>query len=168
MGLASCGTGTTTTSSSSSATLTSVPTGAVIHPGASATKCLTASSNANNAAVEIEDCDGSAGTFFSAGFGEFPILTSVAHTPQGQSWTLVSGTLQTFGNKCLDVTSGSTTNGNKMQIYTCSSGNANQLFTTSDSTITWSGKGECLDLTGGSLTDGNVVRCFFFAFLFFL
>jgi hypothetical protein len=52
------------TSTSSSSSMTAGPTGAAIHPGASATKCLTALSNANNAAVEIVDCDGSAGWFY--------------------------------------------------------------------------------------------------------
>ena len=81
----------------------------------------------------------------------------------GQTWTYVGGTLQVYGNKCLDVTSGLTTNGNKMQIYTCSAGNANQQFTiTADNRITWTGKGECLDLTGGAATSGTVVRAFMF------
>jgi hypothetical protein len=49
-----------------------------------------------------------------------------------------------------------------MQIYTCSSGNANQQFATTGSTIAWTGKGECLDLTNGNLSNGNVVRHYFF------
>lgn len=112
------------------------PTGQPIHPGASGAKCLAATSNANSAPVKVQDCDGSA----------------------SQSWTRVGSTLKLYGNKCLDVTGGSTANGNKMQIYTCSTGNPNQQFTIQGTKISWSGKNECLDLTGGSLTNGNVVQ----------
>jgi hypothetical protein len=48
-----------------------------------------------------------------------------------------------------------------MQIYTCSSGNTNQQFTITASTIAWAGKGECLDLTDGNTANGNVVCCSF-------
>jgi peptidoglycan/xylan/chitin deacetylase (PgdA/CDA1 family) len=114
------------------------PPGKTIRPGASGSICLTAASNANNAAVEIEPC--SSGS-------------------TAQSWISTGGTLQIFGNKCLDVTSGSTVNGNKMQIYTCNTGNANQQFTiTSDHRIQWTGKGKCVDLTDGSLVSGTVVQ----------
>jgi len=108
----------------------------VIHPGASNSKCLTAPTNANNAAVVIQDCDGSA----------------------SQSWTRSGSTLTIYGNKCLDVTGGSTADGVKMQIYTCNTGNANQQFTTGGNTIAWTGKGKCLDLTSGVLTNGNVMQ----------
>jgi len=114
------------------------PTGKTIRPSASGSVCLTAASNANNAAVEIEPC--SSGS-------------------TAQSWTSTGGTLQIFGNKCLDVPSGSTANGVKMQIYTCFAGNTNQQFTvTGDNRIAWTGKGKCLDLTNGSLTSGNLVQ----------
>jgi hypothetical protein len=76
----------------------------------------------------------------------------------GQQWTLSGGTLSVFGGtKCLDVTNGSTTNGNKMQIYSCASGNKNQQFTTSGTTIKWANHNECLDLTDGNTSDGTVV-----------
>jgi hypothetical protein len=66
----------------------------------------------------------------------FPIYT-------GQSWQMSGGSLQIFGNKCLDVTNGSTQNGNTMHIWTCVTGNANQQFSiTDDARITW--KSECL------------------------
>jgi peptidoglycan/xylan/chitin deacetylase (PgdA/CDA1 family) len=114
------------------------PTGKTIRPGASGSVCLTAASNSNNAAVEIEPCSSGSSS---------------------QSWTSTGGTLQIFGNKCLDVTGGSTANGNKMQIYTCFSGNANQQFTiTGDNRIAWTGKGKCLDLTNGSLNSGTIVQ----------
>jgi len=132
---------TTTTTTTSSTTTSSptgpTPTGKAIHPGKSSTTCLTASSNANNAAVVVKPCDSSA----------------------SQAWTISGGTLVAYGNKCLDVTSGSTANGNKMQVYTCSTGNTNQQFSiTADARIAWTNKGECLDLTDGSLTSGNQVQ----------
>jgi hypothetical protein len=86
------------------------------------------------------------------------------HYLLAQSWTRAGSNWQIYSDKCLDVTGGSTANGNKMQIWTCGSGDPNQEFTTSGNTIQWSGKGECLDLTNGVLTDGNVVRSFLSVF----
>lgn len=64
-----------------------------------------------------------------------------------------------YDNKCLDVTGGSTTNGTKMQIYTCGAGNKNQQFSvTTDKRIAWTNQHECLDLSGGSVTSGNQVQ----------
>ncbi|KAF8168990.1 ricin B lectin domain-containing protein [Mycena galopus ATCC 62051] len=59
---------------------------------------------------------------------------------------------------CLDVTNGSTNNGNPLQIWTCATGNTNQMWTISGSAIQWSGHSSCLDLTNGVVTDGNVVQ----------
>jgi hypothetical protein len=70
-----------------------------------------------------------------------------------------------------DVPSGSTTNGIKMQIYTCFTGNTNQQFTLALAPtvndilpfakgIVWKGHGECLDLTDSNLTDGAQVSVF--------
>ncbi|KAJ7457560.1 ricin B lectin domain-containing protein, partial [Mycena galericulata] len=118
---------------------TSTPTtNQYIHPSANAGKCLTAASNADGAVVEIEDC--------------------VAGGSTAQSWTISGPAVQIYGNKCLDVTGGSTASGTKMQIWTCGTGNANQAWSVSGSTIQWSGHSSCLDLTGGSVTNGNVVQ----------
>ncbi|KAJ7264517.1 hypothetical protein B0H12DRAFT_1321438 [Mycena haematopus] len=123
-------------------TTTTVPpptaTGTYIHPTASSTKCLTAASNADGAAVEIEDCVSAGST--------------------SQSWTISGSNLQIFGNKCLDVTGGSTTSGTLMQIWTCATGNTNQEWTLSGSTIQWSGTSDCLDLTNGATTNGNIIQ----------
>jgi hypothetical protein len=55
-----------------------------------------------------------------------------------------------------------------MQVYTCASGNTNQMFSiTADARIAWTNHGECLDLTDGSLVSGNPVGFFFFFFLLF-
>ncbi|KAJ6450399.1 hypothetical protein C8R45DRAFT_1043533 [Mycena sanguinolenta] len=110
----------------------------LIQPSASSTKCLTAASNTDGAAVEIEDC--------------------VSGGSTSQNWTITGGTLQLFGTKCLDVTNGVTTNGNKMQIWTCANANTNQMWTVSGNTIQWTGQSSCLDLTDGSVTNGNLIQ----------
>ncbi|KAJ7451576.1 hypothetical protein FB451DRAFT_1186111 [Mycena latifolia] len=114
-------------------------TGHTIKPGASSTTCLAAPTNANGGAVVVQPCDGST----------------------GQSWTQNGQTIVVYGTMCLDVTGGSTTNGAKMQIWSCTpgAGDANQHFTvTSSKSIQWANTAECLDLTGGSLTSGNQVQ----------
>ncbi|KAF7332969.1 hypothetical protein MVEN_02402900 [Mycena venus] len=137
-GSIACETGTPVFSSTTTAPSGPTPTATFIHPTANAAKCLTAASNTDGAAVEIEDC------------------VSGGSTTQG--WTVSGSNLQIFGSKCLDVTNGVTTNGNKMQIWTCAAGNTNQMWTLSGNTIQWSGQSICLDLTDGSVTDGNLVQ----------
>ncbi|KAF7370993.1 Glucooligosaccharide oxidase [Mycena sanguinolenta] len=110
----------------------------LIQPSTNSAKCLTAASNTDGAAVEIEDC--------------------VSGGSTSQNWTVTGGTLQLFGTKCLDVTNGATTNGNKMQIWTCATGNTNQKWTVSGNTIQWTGHSSCLDLTNGVTTNGNVMQ----------
>jgi Ricin-type beta-trefoil lectin domain len=67
---------------------------------------LTAASNADGAAVAIQPC-----------------TDAVA-----QKWTFTGGSVQIFNNKCLDVPGGSTADGTKLQIRTCTSNNQNQQF----------------------------------------
>ncbi|KAJ7855789.1 ricin B lectin domain-containing protein [Mycena leptocephala] len=79
------------------------------------------------------------------------------------SWVLpkgsnVVGTLQIFGDKCLDVTNGANTDGTKLQIWTCAAGNTNQMWIPAGPTITWSGKNKCVDVTNGNITDGNQIQ----------
>lgn len=69
-------------------------------------KCLTAASNTDGAIVTIQGCTGAA----------------------AQKWTFSGGTVKVFGTKCLDVPSGNTADGTKLQIWTCSVNNANQQF----------------------------------------
>ncbi|KAF5338247.1 hypothetical protein D9758_012833 [Tetrapyrgos nigripes] len=102
-------------------------------------KCLTPSSNADNAAVTIGSCNANAAS---------------------QQWTISNGNLKVFG-KCLDVTNGQDVNGVKMQIYTCYQGNTNQQFRYSDNHIAWlgpNGYAKCLDLTDGNTNDGNPIQ----------
>ncbi|KAF7358746.1 hypothetical protein MSAN_01213600 [Mycena sanguinolenta] len=127
------GGGTTTTT-----TPPPTATGTYIHPTADSTKCLTAASNADGAAVEIEDCVSAGST--------------------SQAWTYTNENLQIFGNKCLDVTNGNTASGTPMQIWTCTAGDTNQEWTLAGNTIQWSGTSNCLDLTNGATTDGNIMQ----------
>ncbi|KAG7087986.1 hypothetical protein E1B28_012025 [Marasmius oreades] len=107
--------------------------------------CITASSNADNAAVVIQDCN-----------------TTVA----GQDWayTPLSGALQqlrVLGDKCLDVTGGVNADGTKLQIFTCTTGNTNQLWLNfGDHTFQWSGTNKCVDLTDTNTNNGNQLQIF--------
>jgi len=68
-----------------------------------------------------------------------------------------TGTITSSANgKCLDVTNGSTANGNQPQMWTCSPG-ANQTWTLGDDG-TLRGLGKCLDVANGATTDGAVVH----------
>jgi glucosylceramidase len=59
--------------------------------------------------------------------------------------------------KCLDVTNGSTTNGNQPQLWDCVAGSANQQWTVgADGSIT--GLGKCLDVVNNSTADGAAVH----------
>ncbi|KAJ7753097.1 ricin B lectin domain-containing protein [Mycena maculata] len=109
-----------------------------IHPTANSGDCLTAASNTDGAAVEIEPC----------------ISTGSA----SQNWTISGSTLQIFGNKCLDVTGGSAADGTAMQIWTCTEDDHNQQWTLSEGVVQWSLTSSCLDLTNGNLTNGNVMQ----------
>ncbi|KAJ7634966.1 ricin B lectin domain-containing protein [Roridomyces roridus] len=114
-----------------------------IHPSVDSGKCLTAASNSDGAPVTISDC----------------ITTGDASS---QSWTTGSGTLVLYGNKCLDVTGGVAASGTRLQIWTCTTNDANQAWSTggASGSITWNGPDWCLDLTKGADADGTVVCLF--------
>jgi hypothetical protein len=111
--------------------------------------CITAASDTDGAEVAIVGCN-----------------DSDLHTtfPKGNyTWSVpvapFTGQIKTFNNKCLDVPNGSTANGVKLQLWTCTPGNTNQIFNHRGTTqIEWSGKGKCLDATNGVWTNGNPVR----------
>ena len=68
-----------------------------------------------------------------------------------------TGTITGLGGKCLDVTGGSTANGNQPQLWDCTAGNANQQWTVgADGTV--KGLGKCLDVANNSTSDGGVVH----------
>lgn len=60
------------------------------------------------------------------------------------------------GGKCLDDTGASTTNGNRIQIWTCNGDTAQKWTVAQDGTIRVLGK--CLDVTGGGVADGTTVQ----------
>jgi hypothetical protein len=69
-----------------------------------------------------------------------------------------SGTLvSSLDGKCLDVTDGSTVNGNQPQLWDCTAGSSNQQWTLADNGSV-QGKGKCLDVAGNSTADGAVVH----------
>ncbi|KAJ6543622.1 carbohydrate-binding module family 13 protein [Mycena vulgaris] len=108
----------------------------LLEPGLNNGKCLTAASNTDGAIVTIQACTGAA----------------------AQKWTFTGGSVKIFSNtKCLDVTGGSTANGVKLQIWTCSTNNNpnQQFWYTGDYHLSWTNHGKCLDLSDGSQADGN-------------
>ncbi|KAF7291375.1 hypothetical protein MIND_01282000 [Mycena indigotica] len=104
--------------------------------------CLTATKNADGAAVVVQPCGNNA--------------------TQLNSWLVPNGAgaegqIRIFGDKCLDVKDGINADGAKLQIWTCSAGNTNQLWVPGgyEIPIAWSGKNKCIDLTDGKTTAGN-------------
>jgi Ricin-type beta-trefoil lectin domain len=101
--------------------------------------CLTASSDSNNAAVQLERCsDKSLGSF----------------------WTYHDDVISTFSNsKCVDVTNGNAQNGQALQIYDCNQGNTNQQWgTNARNEFFWLGHNFCMDNAGGAAQAGNTVQ----------
>jgi len=110
----------------------------LLEPGLSSTKCLTAASDTDGAIVTIESCNGG----------------------PNQKWTFAGGSIKIFSNRCLDATAGNTTDGSKVQIWTCYDNTPNQLWSYDkwNNQLTWLNKGKCLDLPSGSLADGNRIQ----------
>jgi glucosylceramidase len=79
--------------------------------------------------------------------------TGTTPPPSGRTGAITSA----LDNKCLDVTDGSTANGNQPQLWDCVAGSTNQQWTVgTDGTIT--GLGKCLDVANNSTADGAVVH----------
>ncbi len=110
----------------------------LIEPGNNAGFCLTAASNTNGAAVQVQPCTGA----------------------DSQRWAFTGGQIKIFNNsKCLNVPNGATSSGTKLQITSCS-GAASQnwnydIWTTR---IFLANQNQCLDLSGGNMVAGNQVR----------
>ncbi|KAJ6493311.1 ricin B lectin domain-containing protein [Mycena sanguinolenta] len=119
--------------------------GTQISTSLTASECLVVASNTDGAAVTIK--------------------TACTNATALNTWVFTEGegavgNIQIFGDKCLDVTNGANVDGTKLQIWTCASGNTNQLWLPAgqDSTITWAGQNKCVDLTNGLVTDGNQIQ----------
>lgn len=111
----------------------------LIEPALNSSKCLTASTNKDGAAVTFSTCTGSA----------------------AQKWTFADGNVKVYGNKCLDVTGGRNDNGNKLQIWTCAPpGNANQqwYYDKWAKNLQWTNHGKCLDAPNGNVNDGTQLQ----------
>ena len=80
-------------------------------------------------------------------------LVGVTSAFAASSGTLVSS----LNGKCLDVTDGSTANGNQPQMWTCAPGNQNQQWTFADNGSV-QGRGKCLDIANNSTANGAVVH----------
>ena len=65
--------------------------------------------------------------------------------------------VSSLNGKCLDLTDGSTANGNPPQLWSCVSGSANQTWTVADNGSIQI-KGKCLDVAGNSTADGAAVH----------
>jgi beta-glucosidase len=81
-------------------------------------------------------------------------------TPESATSTSTGGGTPTgavtgYEGLCLDVAGASTTNGTKVDIYTCNSTNAQQWTVESNSTIQALGK--CLDVVSGGTANGTLV-----------
>jgi len=133
------------------------PTAVKIHPHGVSKTCLNVAGGvrANGTAVQINDCNGSAaqnwiinpgstqvrlnGTDFCLDAGSKPgngvpmkIWTCFDNLP-AQTWFYTGDlriALQNQG-QCLDLTSGSLVPGNRVQTWQCTTGNTNQVWTTS-------------------------------------
>ncbi|KIM35445.1 carbohydrate-binding module family 13 protein [Hebeloma cylindrosporum] len=127
-----------------------------IHPKLSSSKCLDVrgANFADATPVQIYDCNETpaqrwlitpnggkiqlAGTPFCLDAGTIPssgtrlkISTCSADNVPGQEWEYTSDGNARTSDQCLDLTNGSLSNSNRIQTWTCGSGNANQLWTTS-------------------------------------
>ena len=67
-----------------------------------------------------------------------------------------TGAITGYGGKCVDVSGANTTNGTKVQLWTCNGTNAQSWTVGTDGTIRALGK--CLDVAGGSTADGTRVQ----------
>jgi hypothetical protein len=65
--------------------------------------------------------------------------------------------VSSLNGKCLDLTNGSTANGNQPQLWTCYAGSANQTWTLADNGSVQI-QGKCLDVANNSSADGAVVH----------
>jgi glucosylceramidase len=91
-------------------------------------------------------------TFTWGGTQGTPTTSPTTAPPTGKT-----GAISGNGGKCLDVTNGSTTNGNLPQMWTCVAGSANQTWTlAADGTIR--GLGKCLDVKDNGTADGSAVQ----------
>ncbi|KAJ6463477.1 ricin B lectin domain-containing protein [Mycena sanguinolenta] len=114
--------------------------------------CVGAVDNADGAAVVLSGC----------GIGNASPLFPNANFTWVMPFAPLTGTLQIYDNKCMDVTNGENQDGVFLQIWTCVEGSTNQQFRIGSSegrsTIEWAGSGKCVDLTNGNSTMGTPIQ----------
>jgi hypothetical protein len=76
-----------------------------------------------------------------------------------QHWTYANNTLKTLG-RCLDVSSGGTANGTKVQLYDCNSTGSQTWQARSDGSLYNPQSGRCLDDPNGSTTNGTQLQIY--------
>jgi len=80
-------------------------------------------------------------------------ILGITNASAASAGTLVSS----LNGKCLDLTNGSTANGNQPQLWTCYAGSSNQTWTLADNGSVQI-QGKCLDVAANSAADGAVVH----------
>ncbi|KAG7087977.1 hypothetical protein E1B28_012017 [Marasmius oreades] len=115
--------------------------------------CLTASQNTDGAKVALAPCENPSTTF--------PSGNSTWVVPRAPLYGLV----RTYdGSKCLDLTSGDTSNGNALQIWTCDEENPNQVWTIESlipkrqPSIRRIGRDKCVDIRDGKFEAGTDIQ----------
>ncbi|KAF9268473.1 hypothetical protein L218DRAFT_917234 [Marasmius fiardii PR-910] len=116
--------------------------------------CVSASDNSDGAPVVAHDCNDEDPSKHSWEV----TLTASENEKRGAQQ------IKVYGNKCLDVKGGVNADGTKLQIWTCSTGNTNQLWVPldginyNDFMFQWAGTDKCIDLTDGSTNNGNPLQ----------
>ena len=80
---------------------------------------------------------------------------TTSSTTTGTAAPLVSAVQPSSGSLCLDDSGGSTTAGNKIDIYTCNGTSSQDVTANANSTIEV--EGNCLDVSGNGTTSGTAV-----------
>ncbi|WP_273937883.1 lectin [Kutzneria chonburiensis] len=83
------------------------------------------------------------------------IAVAALGVPTAQAAT---GTITGYGGKCVDVTGGTSANGTRVQLWTCTGGPSQQWTTGDDGSLRALGK--CLDVAGGSTLNGAKVQIY--------
>ncbi|KAF9261595.1 ricin B-like lectin [Marasmius fiardii PR-910] len=110
--------------------------------------CIAASSKTAGSPLVIHDCNTGDASNYDWDIVEFP----TDPTPQQ---------IKLFGQDlCVDVQDGVNADGTKLQLWTCTAGNTNQLWshTSSLGIWQWAGTNKCIDLTDGNVNDGNQLQ----------
>jgi len=83
------------------------------------------------------------------------VAVAALGVPTAQAAT---GAITGIGGKCVDVTGGTSANGTRVQLWTCTGGAAQQWTAGDDGTLRALGK--CLDVSGGSTQNGAKVQMY--------